>query len=103
VDPTIPEELEAIVLKAMHRDPDRRYQTATELHRDLVAHARDAEGVMLPDELADFTKTLTPMQKDLLLDGTAGSLPIHRRALPFMLVGLCGLASGVLTAHHLLF
>jgi eukaryotic-like serine/threonine-protein kinase len=35
VDPTIPAELETIVLKALEKDPSRRYQTAQELAEDL--------------------------------------------------------------------
>jgi hypothetical protein len=34
INPAIPRDLETIVLKAIARDADRRYQTARELHND---------------------------------------------------------------------
>src|SRR5581483_3033185 len=37
LDPAIPEEVERMVLKALARDPDRRYQWTSELNRDLTA------------------------------------------------------------------
>jgi serine/threonine protein kinase len=41
VDPDIPLDLETIVLKAIARDPSRRYQTAGELARDLECFLED--------------------------------------------------------------
>jgi serine/threonine protein kinase len=110
VDPTFPEELEAIILRAMHRDLDQRYPSAADLRRDLATHAGNTVGLMFPDELADYVQTLVPLQDEQPQHDT-GQLPAQpsglrqmlRQALPFMLVGLCGLASGALTAHQLLF
>jgi serine/threonine protein kinase len=39
-DPSYPPDLEAIVMQALEKDPDRRYPTARELQRDLEAFAR---------------------------------------------------------------
>lgn len=39
-DPSYPAELERIVLKALDRDPSRRYQTAAELEQDLRAYLK---------------------------------------------------------------
>lgn len=36
INPEIPPELEAIILKLMKRDPEKRYQNADELYRDLL-------------------------------------------------------------------
>src|SRR5262249_45219584 len=41
VRPAIPRDLETIVLRAIERDPARRYQTATELGDDLGRFLRD--------------------------------------------------------------
>jgi hypothetical protein len=42
LNPRIPEKLEKVVLKALERDPELRYQDAGEMHRDLerVLHER---------------------------------------------------------------
>jgi len=45
-DRLIPPELDAIVMKAMEKDPDRRYQTAGELKRDLLSLLRGLDGDM---------------------------------------------------------
>ena len=37
IDPSIPRALELILLKALDKDPDRRYQTAGEMAEDLRA------------------------------------------------------------------
>ena len=49
--------LDAIVLKAMERDPDRRYQAIAEMRSDLSAIRRDPtprDGAPLPDALVDL-------------------------------------------------
>ena len=50
IDPTFPEDLEAILLKAMQKDPDARYQTADELREALLANLR-AKGHVVSDRL----------------------------------------------------
>ena len=45
-----PPELERIVLKALERDKDKRYQTAHEMRRDLVAVSRELNQGKLPEE-----------------------------------------------------
>jgi serine/threonine protein kinase len=41
LNPAIPRDLETIVLKALAREPERRYQTAAELHDDLQRYLED--------------------------------------------------------------
>lgn len=36
INPNVPEEIERIILKAMSEDPDNRYNTATEMRRELI-------------------------------------------------------------------
>ena len=43
-DRLIPPELDAIVMRAMEKDPDKRYQTAGEMKRDLVSLLRGLDG-----------------------------------------------------------
>jgi len=46
-DGTLPPEVDAVVLKAMEKDPDRRYQTAAEMREDLL-RARAGQAVEAP-------------------------------------------------------
>ncbi len=47
---TCPPELDAICLRALERDPDKRYPTAADMRRDLVLAAQSQAGVALPEE-----------------------------------------------------
>jgi serine/threonine protein kinase/predicted Zn-dependent protease len=48
VDPTVPKDLEIICLKAIDKDPERRYATALELAEDLERYLRDEEILARP-------------------------------------------------------
>ncbi|MEZ4223503.1 MAG: serine/threonine-protein kinase [Polyangiaceae bacterium] len=50
IDPNYPAELERIVLKALARNLDERYQSAAEMRRDLSAFQRSLADDALPDE-----------------------------------------------------
>jgi eukaryotic-like serine/threonine-protein kinase len=54
VDPRISDELAAIILKAMARDPDARHPTAEALHEDLAAYLSDLGFARPEDELRAF-------------------------------------------------
>jgi Protein kinase domain len=57
LNPRIPEKLERVVMKALSRDPEQRYQDGADMHRDLerVLHERQAPTVA---ELARFMEIL---------------------------------------------
>ncbi len=48
INPDVPAELEAIVEKAMEKDPARRYQTAAELRNDLLRYLRGEVPTSMP-------------------------------------------------------
>lgn len=52
----IPEELEQIVLKALARDPDDRYQTALDLHDDLQSFMYTSGNFFAPKDLAAYMR-----------------------------------------------
>ena len=58
--PGIPAELDAIVLKALTRSPDRRYPNARALGRDLAKFCRTHEGPLGPIELEEWLGDLFP-------------------------------------------
>ncbi len=57
LNPAIPEGLEDITVKAMCKDPDRRYQTAGEMLRDLERYLQD------PDVLFGYAELETAMER----------------------------------------
>ena len=56
----VPKELGQIVLKALQRDPAKRYQTAREMGRELRKFLGTQEHVIGPAELSDWMKELFP-------------------------------------------
>ncbi len=50
----IPEKVDAIVLKALERDPDKRYQTAEELYEELVGYLDDQRAYLSPSDLRNY-------------------------------------------------
>lgn len=64
VNPRIPGELEPIILRALERDPARRYPHASELQRDLEAFMMRTGSVITPYQLAQFMATLFPPGSD---------------------------------------
>ncbi len=57
-NPQIPPELDAIVLKCLQRNPEKRYQTAGEMQADISRLMREKNLVYGPQELSAFMKTL---------------------------------------------
>jgi serine/threonine-protein kinase len=72
VDPTIPEPFERVILKALAKDPNDRYQTAVEMVRAVQAAAEEAE-VKMPDRISlplSFTTPEAPSDSVAVFSGT---------------------------------
>ncbi len=73
IDPTIPEPLERIVLKALAKQPEDRYQSAEAMAQSLREAAEAAE-IELPERISlplSFTTTEAPSESVAVFSGTA--------------------------------
>ncbi len=73
IDPSIPEPLERVVLKALSKNPDDRYQSAEEMAQSLHESAKSV-GVDLPTRISlplSFTTNEAPSESVAVLSGTA--------------------------------
>jgi len=71
IDPSIPEPFERVVLKALAKDPDHRYQSAAEMGRALHQAAQEAE-LALPDRISlplSFTTPEAPSDSVAVFSG----------------------------------
>lgn len=57
IDPHIPEEIEKIVLKALEKDPNQRYQKASDLRFDVMRILNDGFPEFRPSDFSDFVST----------------------------------------------
>ena len=57
LNPTIPYAVNKIIMKAMEKDPNERYQSATEMLKDLSMALKNPEGDFV--EQKDFTNQYT--------------------------------------------
>ena len=64
--PEIPEELERITLKTLQKEPDQRYQRASELQTDLEAFLQATGNVVMPYNLSRFMEEAFPSGEDEL-------------------------------------
>jgi len=62
LNPEIPERLEEIILRSLHRDPELRYQSARELQEDLLSFLYDSGLRVSRLEIADRLKTMFARQ-----------------------------------------
>ena len=73
VNPDIPEPLERVVLKALAKGPEDRYQSAEEMAEALNA-AAEASGIEVPERISNplsFTTEEAPSESVAVLSGTA--------------------------------
>jgi len=73
VDPAIPEPLERIVLKALAKQPEERYQGAAEMAQSLRQAAEETQ-IALPEKISlplSFTTTDAPGEAVAVISGTA--------------------------------
>ena len=61
LNPAVPIELEAVITRALQKEPDNRYQDAAEMLKDLDTYLRRRPAVGSPD-LARFVTGLYPLQ-----------------------------------------
>jgi serine/threonine protein kinase len=73
IEPAVPEALERVVLKALAKQPDDRYQSAEEMKRALAAAAQEA-GIEIPQSMSlplSFTTPEAPAESVAVFSGTA--------------------------------
>ena len=77
-----PKPLEAVVMRALERDPAKRYQTAAEMRLELLAVQRELEGTLAPDaelagRMAELFSDRIGEKRELLRRLRAGSDVTH--------------------------
>ncbi|MFN2615060.1 MAG: Stk1 family PASTA domain-containing Ser/Thr kinase [Actinomycetota bacterium] len=81
LNPDVPPALEAIVMKAIAKNPDNRYQTAEEMREDLLRalHGRPVEA---PPVLADMTGVVDMSSAETIMVDRSTMPRVHRDATP---------------------
>jgi serine/threonine protein kinase len=64
INPRVPESLEAICMKALAQDRDKRYRSCTELRAALEAHLSSSGRPLGPAQLSQFMRILFPPESD---------------------------------------
>lgn len=77
IRPDVPNELQSIVKRALEPDPNRRFQSAMELHDALLSYAYDTRTVMRRGAVGDYVRSLFPEEdaEDETFAGEPGELP----------------------------
>ncbi len=74
VNPDVPLDLDAVVMKALQRQPDLRYQTAHELERALAQCVRDHAQSFEDTDVGGFLRILFPEERS---SGNAAARPVE--------------------------
>lgn len=96
IDPRIPPQIDAIVLHALAKRPDDRYQSAAEFRAD-IERVLDGGQVTaaVPAVVMDRTAQLTPLEASGSSKGGSRKAPVARRGVGFWIVSLVAIAAAV--------
>ncbi len=75
IDPKLPDEMAEIILKALEKNRDARYQSAREMHARLEVFLRDRSASVGKQTLATFLRDLVPRKKPARSAGEAAPSP----------------------------
>ncbi|MDO4623883.1 MAG: Stk1 family PASTA domain-containing Ser/Thr kinase [Enterococcus hirae] len=84
LDPTTPQALENVVLKATAKEPADRYKTAEEMSEDLataLSPARANEAKWVPQAMTKETQVITPLEEDTPMPESFKSMPLPKEKL----------------------
>ncbi|MGH2809725.1 MAG: Stk1 family PASTA domain-containing Ser/Thr kinase [Actinomycetota bacterium] len=93
LNPQVPPSLDAVVMKALAKNPDNRYQSAQEMRADLIRLNRGEEVEATPILPADQTAMMTPPDRTTVLPSRpVGETGRKRRGVAYALTVLMFLA-----------
>jgi len=98
-NPTVPDELDEIVIKCLRKDRLERYQTVADLLADLKAVSSGNASVRVSEEVDTLTKIAVPEEPDPAATSTISSDGIDRRLAAALIVGITLLAGIVLIVY----
>ena len=81
LDPTTPQALENVVLKATAKEPADRYKTAEEMSEDLataLSPVRANEAKWVPQAMTKETQVITPLEEDTPMPESFKSMPLPK-------------------------
>jgi serine/threonine protein kinase, bacterial len=94
IDPKLPDEMAEIILRALQKDRDQRYQSAREMHARLDVFLRDRSASVGKQTLAAFMRELVPRKKPTKAAGEPGAPTTPTESGEFSLAALGVAESG---------